>query len=175
MIEDNVPGNHSLGVFLIEFVQRKVNHIHIVIWLIHQLFHFNHIASGAKGHVMHGQSSLVIDHFQHVIDVGIIQHQEGLWIFHQVRVFLKYSHAETMEGGNITSIVISSQVVDTLAHLICRLIGESDTKDVLWQNSQFVYQISVSMGQSPGFTGACAGNYSYITFCAGDSFPLTFI
>ena len=77
-----------------------------------------------------------------------------------------------MEGVDIARVVIACQKVDALTHLVCRLVGESHTQDVAWQDPDFVDQIGKAAGQGACLSGTCPSDYPDKSFRRGDRLQL---
>ena len=56
-------------------------------------------------------------------------------------VLLKHGHTEAVEGIDIARILISCQIVDPLAHLICRFICKCNAEDMPRKDPQLLHQI----------------------------------
>ena len=53
-------------------------------------------------------------------------------------VLLEDGDTKAVKGIDVASVVITSELVDALTHLSCRLIGKGDAQNVPRQNAQLV-------------------------------------
>ena len=69
-----------------------------------------------------------------------------------------------MEGVDIAGVAVSDQVVNALAHLIGRLIGECHAEDVLRKNAEFIDQKGKAVRKRPGLARARARDHAHVPF-----------
>lgn len=119
-----------------------------------------------------GEAPLLVDDLEHGVDIGVVQHQKALGVLHRVAVLLEDGHAEAVEGVDVAGVVVPGELVDALAHLIGRLVGEGDAQDVPRQDAQLTHQVSESVGQGPGLARARPGDHPDEALGGGDRLPL---
>ena len=104
---------------------RKPDEIPVVFRFAVELSHFDHISGSAECHIPKRQSPLLIDDFQHGIDVGIVQDEETLRILHCVAVLLEHRHAEAVKCIDISGVIVARQIVYALPHPVRQQIFPS--------------------------------------------------
>lgn len=154
-------------IFLINLINGHGDHILIILWLLIKLANLDHVSGTGKSHIPKGQATLLIDDLQHGINVGVVKYQKALGILDCVALLLQDGYAEAVEGIDISGVIVSGKIVDSLAHLIGRFVGKGDAQNVSRQNSDLIYQKGKPVGKCPGFTGTRTGDDTYISFCSG--------
>ena len=67
-------------------------------------------------------------------------------------------HTGRVKGADPDALRAKSyQLVHTLPHLSCRLIGKCDGQDIPWIHLLFIDQIGHPVGQHPGLAGTRSG------------------
>ena len=66
----------------------------------------------------------------------------------------------------------SDQVIDTLAHFPCGLVGKSDRKNIPGIHAALIHQISNPVGDHPGLTAACSRQDQNRSLCPSDGLSL---
>lgn len=67
-------------------------------------------------------------------------------------ILLKNGDTKTVESIDVSGVIIPSEGVNSMAHLIGRFIGESHAKNVAGENAKLVNQICKTVRESSGFT-----------------------
>ena len=148
-----------LVILLPQGLQGHGNHIQVILRLLFQLSDFDHVPGIAEGHIPQREATLLVDDFQHGVDVGVVQHQKALGVLYHMAVLLQNGHAEAMEGVDIARVPVAGEAVNPLAHFVGGFVGKSDAQNVPGQDAQLIDQVGKSPGKRPGFTGARAGNH----------------
>ena len=174
-VEDDVRGRVRPVVLLFQGVQGHGDHVLIVVGALEQLLDLDHVPGGGKGHVPQGQPPLLVDDPKHGVDVRIVQHQKASGVLDGMAVLPQHGVAEAVERVDVPGVVVSGQLVDALAHLICRLVGEGDAENVPRQDAQLVHQVSKAAGQGPGLAGACPGDDPDISLCGSNGPALSIV
>ena len=174
-IENDILHGKRFVVLFIEQGQGHGNHVLVILRLPHALFHFNHVPGLVKGHVPKGESPLLINHLQHVINVRIINDKEIFWIGHRMAVLLQHRHAETVERIDVPRIVISGEAVNAPRHLPGGLIRKSDAEDMPRQDAQLIHQVGKPIRKGPGLSGPRPCNNPHIPFRRSNRFFLLII
>ena len=117
-VEDDVPRRVGALVLFAQRVERHRDHVLVILRLLKELSDLDHVPCGGIGHVAQCEAALFVDDAEHRVDVGIIQHEEALRILHGVAVLLQNGDTESVERVDIARVVVASQGVDTLAHLV---------------------------------------------------------
>lgn len=171
-IENDVVHLARIKVFLLELRQRKRDKIDVIIGALNRFQNLDHIARLAEGFLAQGDFALIVNHLQHRIDIGIVEHQKALRVPHGMRIFLQHRNAEAMERANVARIVIARHATNTLAHFIGRLIAERDAQNIARQNAQVVDQVREPMRERARFARASTRNHANEALSRGNSFEL---
>ena len=77
-----------------------------------------------------------------------------------------------MEGVDVAGVIVPGELVDALAHLVGRLVGEGDAQDVPRQDAQLIDQVGEPVGQGPGLAGARPSDHPDKALGGGDRLTL---
>ena len=134
--------------------------------------YLDHVPGHSKGHVPQGQPPFFVNNLQHGVYVRVVQYQKASWILDRVAVFLQHGNTEAMKCIDVTRVVVPGEVVDTLAHLVGRLVGKGDAENVARHNTQLVHQKGKTVRQGPGLSGTGPGDDTHKAFRGAHGFPL---
>ena len=123
-VEEDVLDRGRLVVFGLELLEREVDEELVVVALAHALAHLEHVARTGVGHVAQRDAALLVDDGEHLVDVGVVEHEEALGVAEGAGVLLQDADAEAVEGVDVGRVVVAGEVVDALAHLVGGLVGE---------------------------------------------------
>ena len=137
-VENDVPGACGVVILFLQCVQGQVDQAVVIVRLAKQLLHLDHIPRGGVCHVPEGQAPFLVDNLEHSVDIRVVQHQKTLGILDRMTVLLEDGDTKAVKGIDVASVVITSELVDALTHLSCRLIGKGDAQNVPRQNAQLV-------------------------------------
>ena len=85
--------------------------------------------------------------------VILIKNRERLWISKSMYFLAKELHTETMNSTDKIIIVTTwHHLMDSLTHLLCRLIGECETKDICRIYSEYIDKIGIAASERLGLS-----------------------
>lgn len=171
-VENDVVHLARIKVFLLELRQRKRDKVEIIIGALYRFQNLDHIARLAEGFLAQGDFALIVNHLQHRIDIGIVEHQKALRIPHGMRIFLQHRNAEAMERANVARIVIARHTTNALPHFVGRLIAKRDAQNIARQNAQVVDQVREPMRERARFARASTRNHANEALSRGNGFEL---
>ena len=106
-VEQNFLGGNRVQIFFAQIVQGQGDQVEIVFRLFEQLLDFEHIAGIAERHVPQREAALLIDDFQHFVDIGIVEHQKAFRIADRKAVLLQNRDAKAVERVDIAGVVVA--------------------------------------------------------------------
>ena len=174
-VENDVLG--ALGLFILpaERFQGHIDHIVVILRPLLELDDLDHVPRVRERHVPQREPPLLVDRLEHRVDVGVIQHEEGLRVLDDVAVLLQDRHAEPVERVDIPGVVVPGEVVDALAHLVGRLVRKRHAKNVAGKDPRLIHKIGESACQRTRLAGARARDNTDHALRRGHSFFLRFI
>ena len=171
-VENDVVHRTRIKIFLLEFRQWKRDKVDVIVGALHRFQHLDHVARFAEGFLAQGDFAFLINHLQHCINIGIVEHQKALRVPHGMRIFLQYRNAEAVERANIARVIIARHAANALAHFVCRLVAERDAQNIARQNAQVVDQVRKPMRERARFARARTGNHANEALGRGNGFEL---
>ena len=174
-VKYDILSRNRRQILLIQHIERHRDHIEIIIRPSLELQDLYHVPRLGKCHIAQRQPSLLINNLQHRVNVGIVQHEKALGILHRMAVLLQHSDAESVEGVDISRIIVPGQVVDSLAHLVGGFICEGYAQDISRQNPDLVHQIRKAPRERPGLAGTRARNHADNSLRRRDRLPLSLV
>jgi hypothetical protein len=93
-----------------------------------------------------------------------------------VDLFTEELHAEGVyRADEVTGMLSTDEMVDTVTHLLSCLVGEGQTQDVAGIDAEYVDQIGIPIGKPTRLAGSCASDDPYFSFGSLDSLQLFII
>ena len=136
-------------ILLFERREWQGDELLVVVGLLHELAHLEHVARLAVRHVAQRQAALLVDLGEHVIDVGVVEHEEALRVADGMAVLLQDGDAEAVERVDVARVVVARQGVDAAAHLRRRLVGERHAEDVARQDAELLDEVGKAVRERP--------------------------
>ena len=161
-VEDDVVGLRGGIVFGAERSRGHRHEVRVVARLGDGLADLDHVARLRECHVAQREPALFVDHPQHRVDVGVVQHQEAFRILYGVAVLLKHGDAEAVEGVDERGVVVADKPVDAAAHLRRRLVRECHAEDVGRQNAHRLHEVGEPARQGARLARAGAGDDAHV-------------
>ncbi len=171
-VEEDVLDRGRLVVLGLELLEREVDEELVVVALAHALAHLEHVARTGVGHVAQRDAALLVDDGEHLVDVGVVEHEEALGVAEGAGVLLKDADAEAVEGVDVGSVVVAGEVVDALAHLVGGLVGEGHAEDVAGHDAELVDEVGEAAAERAGLAGARARDHAHVALGGGDRLAL---
>ena len=171
-VEEDVTDFAGVFVFQLQLIKGEVDHIQVVARFGEAFADLEHVPCVAEGHVLHGKAALLVDDAEHVVDVGIVQHEETARILHGKGIFLQDAYAEAMEGVHVAGVVVAGQVVDAALHLPGGLVRKGDAEDVGRQDAHLADEVGEAGGEGPGLAGTGSGDHADVPFRGRDRLKL---
>ena len=164
-VEENVLLRLRPVVLLLERGERQSNELLVVVGLLHELAHLEHVARLAVRHIAQGQAALLIDLGEHVVDVGVVEHEETLRVADGMAVLLQDGDAEAVERVDVARVVVARQGVNAAAHLCRRLVGKRHAEDVARQDAELLDEVGKAMRERPRLPGTRARQHTHKALC----------
>ena len=164
-----------VGCLLVLFAKRGERHsekVKVVIRPILELYDLDHVARIPERHIAQRKPPLIVDDLQHLVDIGVVEHEKTLRVLNGVRILLQHRHAESVEGVDETRVVITGERAYAAAHLVSSLISEGNAQDVPRHDAEVDHQIREAFCEGARLARSRASDDAHIALRCSDSLEL---
>jgi len=171
-VEEDVLDTLCRLVLGVEGFCGHVDHVAVVLGLGEELARLEHVSRPREGHVAQRELPLLVDDPEDGVYVRVVEHEKALGIAHCRRILLKHRYAEAMEGVDVAGVVVASEGMDALTHLVGGLVGEGDTEDVARHDAHLVDEVGKASGEGARLARPRPGDHANIALRGGDGLDL---
>ena len=124
------------------------------------------------GKVPAGDAQVLENHAEYGLLVLLVQDHKGGGIADHVAVFFEKPHAEAMEGGNPSQVLIRELTADPLFHLGGGFVGKGHAENVGCGDAKLIHQVHIPGRKRFRFAGPGPRHHPDIALCRSSRFQL---